>query len=85
MLSRELQIAEKKRLKEEEETQPPNNNRVGKWMSRLNFKTNKNNSNSDISSEAATVGENNSNAFPKVLFDDGGEADSLKEPEIGSI
>merc|ERR1712238_418819 len=83
MQSSDDERLEKVRTQEEEKPrlQPPN--RVSKWMARLNFKTDKNNS--DLSSNAATVGENNSNAFPKVLFDDGGEVDSRKEPEIGSI
>jgi len=82
MLNREILLNEEKRLKEEK-TQLQTTNKVRKWMSRLSFKPD--NKNSDLSSNAATVGKNDSNAFPKVLFDDGGEIDSLKEPEIGSI
>ena len=41
---------------------------------------------SDINSDAATAGASSNNtAFPKVLYNDGGEDDSKKEPEIGSI
>jgi len=62
--------------------------RAKNWKGRLSLGS-KNRSDatveSDINSEAATVGGNNYNSFPKVLFNDGGEADSLKEPEIGSI
>ena len=55
-----------------------------KWKDRLNLQVFTKFDTMTIASDAATVGGDSSGVFPKVIFDDG-QANSVREPEIGLI
>ncbi|KAL3914481.1 MAG: hypothetical protein SGARI_000098 [Bacillariaceae sp.] len=59
--------------------------RAKKWKDRLSKKKAKGKKQRDAPSDAATVGVDSTDAYPKVLYDDGDQSDGKKLPEIGSI